>query len=453
MGINGVDIELFPLVFDKKKFSFDKFFASVIKFNTDDFDEGTVEPLEKLEDFNIRLRRREFRKKALTKTTFQVGANTKIGVQILAPFKKCKRPTGIMIDARTNTRITSLNVTKNAATGQVLGPEDLKRTLPLGNEDVDFEEAEQKAIKSFVPESFVLIGFKDRSRLKPYHFLEPALFVVPDEDRVAGSGRFTDALTKAMLQKNQIAIAKVRLSDRATLRFCALVPQAEKPGSEKTFKACGFHMILLPFADDLRRLDEKIPECPTQPSRQQVDTAMKIIYEFSTDSFSPSSFENPSLHQFYSVLEAFALNQEAPAQVLDTLQPDTDALNEKEDILEEFNEMFNLLESYDTNLNQNNGFSDHEGDKLADKKADPNKTKRTKGPGKTKAETKTEKSDDAEIFEEDKPDPLIEIEQLIKVKKFAKLSKADLVMYLKSKDPYVDEKLPKSELIKIVTGQ
>ena len=62
MENNGIEVDLFPLVFERKKFDFKKYFANVIKLRSDDFDERYYEPIEKLEDFNIRLRRRETRK-------------------------------------------------------------------------------------------------------------------------------------------------------------------------------------------------------------------------------------------------------------------------------------------------------------------------------------------------------------------------------------------------------
>lgn len=217
------------------------------------------------------------------------------------------------------------------------------KTVNLGGENVPVDPAETEAIKNFVPEGFTLLGFKNRARVKPYYSLEPPLFVAPLEDKVAGSGNFFDALVKTLIKQDKVAIARIRLSERSAFKFAALVPQDEHFDEERNLIPCGFHLIFLPFADNLRRLDDDAPPS-SDPNQFQIESALALINQFTIDRFDIRNFENPGLQKFYTVLQAFALNEKEIEKVDDSLQPDTDFLLEKLDVFKQFNAVFGLNE-------------------------------------------------------------------------------------------------------------
>lgn len=105
----------------------------------------------------------------------------------------------------------------------------------------------KKAVQDIGLSGMQLMGFKDKDCLKVYHNIGHSTFVVPDERRATGSSACVDALIKEMERKDEIAIVKFRPKDDSQIRMCALLPQ-EAAGSTPA----GFHLVVLPYADDIR---------------------------------------------------------------------------------------------------------------------------------------------------------------------------------------------------------
>ena len=49
-------------------------------------------------------------------------------------------------------------------------------------------------IKSIEPPGITLVGFKPKSLIKSYHNIRTSYFLYPDEEHIAGSQQFFDAL-------------------------------------------------------------------------------------------------------------------------------------------------------------------------------------------------------------------------------------------------------------------
>lgn len=111
------------------------------------------------------------------------------------------------------------------------------------------------------------------------------------------------------------------------MRFCALLPQDEKPVEDQVPTPPGFQLIVLPFADDIRDLDAVMDAANVQKAtmdsltKEERAAARLVIRNLSID-FNSRDFENPSLQKFYSGLQALALNEEEPEPVEDLLEPD-----------------------------------------------------------------------------------------------------------------------------------
>ena len=96
-----------------------------------------------------------------------------------------------------------------------------------------------------------LLGFKDRSELAFEDNIRHSYFIYPDEDTYAGSRRTFTALLTSMIKKGKIGLVRALTRRNASPSFCALLPQEESDG-EEWVEPSGFHLIPLPFADDIR---------------------------------------------------------------------------------------------------------------------------------------------------------------------------------------------------------
>lgn len=212
------------------------------------------------------------------------------------------------------------------------------------------------AIKKFDKVGMTLMGFKPRTYLKAYHNVKHATFVYPDDKKVAGSSQCADALIKEMIFKERIAIVRVQARENTQMKFCALLPQDESYNEETGIQTPpGFQCIVLPFAEDIRDLDnilaaagfgqreerEMQPASETLPklAEKERNAAKLMIKNFSID-FDSRNFENPTIQKFYSGLQALALNEDEPEEVEDYLEPDYEELERRGPVLQKFKDAF-----------------------------------------------------------------------------------------------------------------
>jgi len=92
-------------------------------------------------------------------------------------------------------------------------------------------------------------------------------------------------------------------------------------------------MILLPWAEEIRDLSFPAPESGVNMARSLVDSARRAVSSMALDSFVPGCCENPVLQKHYAAVQALALGEEQPEEVVDVLHPDAAALAEKAPIL------------------------------------------------------------------------------------------------------------------------
>ena len=119
-----------------------------------------------------------------------------------------------------------------------------------------------------------------------------------------------------MIRKDKIAIVRVQVRDNTQVRFCALLPQDEKFDDMSGIQTPpGFQLIVLPFADDIRSLDNIMEAAGFQKSDDRMDepaivdqlrpeekNAARLLIKNLTIDFDPRNFENPSIQKFYSGL-------------------------------------------------------------------------------------------------------------------------------------------------------
>ena len=332
MNDSDITIELFPMNFDNKRFNLSNFYSQIIPANSDDDIDGGTDNLlsieqctDRLRELTKRIRQKEIKKRTLGKVPFFL-TNRKI----------------YNVDAKTNKLLKGLNSIKCKDTGGELYPEQVGSYQLYGNRKIPFSKEEMSQIKFIEEPGMKLMGFKSIESIKPYYNIRESYFIYPNELFSNGSGTLVDAMIKQMLNKKKCAIVKFVSREGSVVKFCALMPQAEKYDEDYFQTPPGFNMIILPWADDIRSNSEILAKNPKElpeVSNEQSELAKKIIKKMNI-SFDCRAFENYELQKFYSTLQALALEESNIEQVEDSLQPHSEGL---EKVLNGLDENFRIM--------------------------------------------------------------------------------------------------------------
>ena len=263
----------------------------------------------------------------------------KMGLSVYSLNRPQNKGSYVHVDSRTNEEVKCVTKYICRDTGQELLPTDIKLYQQFAGEKVIFEKEEVAQMKSLVETGLTLMGFKPRSSLKLHHHIKPASFLYPDEKKVVGSTALFSSLLRRCAARDVIPIctfARANISPR----FVALLPQQEEIDEHGLqIKPPGFHMVYLPYADDLRKVT--VEEHP-RANEEQIDKMKEVIDKLKF-TYTPDSFENPALQKFYRCLEAFALDRDEVEEFDDLTEPNVERIDRKAgDLITEFKVSFFL---------------------------------------------------------------------------------------------------------------
>lgn len=216
-------------------------------------------------------------------------------------------------------------------TGEIVTPAQLTKYLPLpDDEKLRIETGTLSGlygIKGQTQPHLTLLGFKPRTSDKWHHRIKNPMFLYPETKKglhaTEGGDAVVAALIAAMREKDVIGIARYVPRRNVMARLVALYPQFEAIDEANIqVRPPGLHLIPLPFADDLRslNLDEHITERPHSSRRREV--VGKMLRSMEISAFDPESMPNPAIQQFYSALEALALDMTEPPEIIDVSKLD-----------------------------------------------------------------------------------------------------------------------------------
>ncbi|KAN0064611.1 ATP-dependent DNA helicase II subunit 1 [Thecaphora frezii] len=187
---------------------------------------------------------------------------------------------------------------------------------------VRFTPNELKRLKSMgLYPSLKLLGFKDRSELKFQDNVKHAYFIYPSDAEWRGSKKVFAALLDSMLRKDKIGLGLFMPRQNTMPSFVAILPQPEEVADGQQIQPPGMHLIILPYADDVRDVPEAVQTTETALD-SQVDAAKAVIERFQKKlPFNPDHYPNPALNHHYAVLKATAFQEELPEAVEDYTVP------------------------------------------------------------------------------------------------------------------------------------
>ncbi|KAF8824695.1 hypothetical protein HHX47_DHR7000139 [Lentinula edodes] len=326
----GVIVEPFFIQSEDRRFDVTKFYSSVLQTNAfaDDVDSdpsilNQSISISRIEDLLSQMKFREVAKRALFNIPFELAKGLTIGVKGYGLVTEQKKgeykyfvDLGDRLEAATvktgqldedrQVEVDKSNIVYGMA---VVG------AAPSNDDAEDDSMAATKVVKSgqrpfYTADemrSFRTLGlepgFKPRDTIKFEDNVKHSLFLYPEENTYAGSKRTFSALLKSMIKK-----------------------KVEEDVDE--MEPAGFHIIPLPFADDIRSapIDEGYIA-----SDDLKDKARAWINKMTIKSgYIPDSYPNPALAFHYDQLEASAFREEFnPDAFEDLTEPNVDLIHAK----------------------------------------------------------------------------------------------------------------------------
>ncbi|CCL99933.1 uncharacterized protein FIBRA_01958 [Fibroporia radiculosa] len=349
LGQAGVIVEPFFISTEEKEFRPAKFYSSVLLPHNlvDDGDAAaTVLPesisITRIDDLLQQMRFHEVPKRALFSLPLQLAPGLTIGVKGYGLVTEQRRGAykyfvdlGDRMEVATS-RTVYVDEDRQAETertrvlyGLQLGATVAAEEAEVASDDEGGTSARVVSLNSRVfytadevrsfrnmglDPGIKLLGFKDRSELAFEDNVKHSLFIYPDEMSYSGSKRTFSALLRTMIRKKKIALVLSLARRNSSPVFCAMLPQQchaaelwiardemrtisyrkhpQKVDESGWREPPGFHLIPLPFADDIRAasVDESIRAL----SYHNVQLQASAFRE----EFDPASFEDLTVPKY-----------------------------------------------------------------------------------------------------------------------------------------------------------
>lgn len=231
-----------------------------------------------------------------------------------------------------------------------------KSAPPTIRTRITFTESEIRQFKTLDLEPQIkILGFQDPSALRFEHNVKHSVFVYPDESAFVGSTRTFAALLAVCAKRNRHAVALALLRRNATPIYCCLIPQPETYGEDGSQdKPPGFHLVPLPFADDIRdrpdKIDPTFAKCTEEQKVAMTEVTKKL--RLRGNGYQSQSYPNPgecctssveskcvgadaplfssALQYFYAKLQSLAFAEDSfdPNQTEDKTLPQVDKMHQ-----------------------------------------------------------------------------------------------------------------------------
>ncbi|KAF8799055.1 Ku DNA-binding complex, Ku70 subunit [Phlegmacium glaucopus] len=360
----GVAVEPFFISTEEKSFDVSTFYSSILlptNIGDEELEDSSVLPesisISRIEDLLSQMRFHEVPKRAQFSIPFKLANNFTIGIKGYGLVTEQKIGSykyfvdlGDRMEVAT-VRTTYLDEDRQAEVDKtkIVYGADLGASA-AGDDDDDGDEAlgsfgarlvkaghrpfyTANEIRSFrtmgLEPGIKLLGFKDRSELRFEDNVKHSVFIYPDELSYSGSKRTFSALLRSMIKKNKIGLVLTLMRRNSTPLFCALLPQEEKEDESGWTEPAGFHLIPLPFADEIR--SAPIQEA-FQASEELKDAAFAWIDKLSVKNgtYPPDSYPNPALAYHNEQIEASAFREQYdPDSFEDLTEPKVEMIHKR----------------------------------------------------------------------------------------------------------------------------
>ncbi|KAJ3554418.1 hypothetical protein NM688_g3122 [Phlebia brevispora] len=359
----GIIVEPFFISTEDKPFLTSKFYSSVLlptNLTDDDENDSEVLPesmsITRIEDLLAQMRIHEMPKRALFSIPFELAENFVIGIKGYGLVTEQKKGSyryfadlgdrmapvatrSAYIDpneVHKDDILYGMSLGETAAAPEQVDEESMDitgggaaRTVPLGNK-VFYTADEIKSFRTLgLDPGLKLLGFKSRKELVFEDNIKHSVFIYPDEMSYSGSKRTFTALLKTMIKKKRIGLVRALMRRNSSPVFCAMIPQAENAEEGGWNEPAGFHLIPLPFADDIRAATVQTAARASEELREAARLWIEKL-SVKNGAYPPDSYPNPALAYHNAQLEASAFREEFdPESFEDLTLPKYDIIHKR----------------------------------------------------------------------------------------------------------------------------
>ena len=249
--------------------------------------------------------------------------------------QKTTKPAPKYVDAEDHQDLRTETVYLDKESGEVVAPK--KSYLEIGPEKqkVIVKNAEKQATyaasKNFHANACKLgmhcLGFVDTSEVTQRDRLlkGQGKFVRADETVFGGKEAFSALLTACAERHVSVLCADV-YNAKSQVKYVALIPQVENDAYLGV--PAGFHVVKVPFRDDLRQPEKAIGKSAPQTSatEDQIQAAEALVESLELQEYHPTRISNPELQAHYKASEAIALNKRKVEKISDDTAPPIEQL-------------------------------------------------------------------------------------------------------------------------------
>lgn len=343
-----IEVVFCPLIseFDGEKF-YRELVCQIMKIDLDEFE--FPEPMLDEKHLLGPMTRRGHKNRAMAYLEFEISSALKFGVGVYSNKRKDKAILStVQLLRKDNSEIKRKRFTKFAykrssedagsddEEGELdyehLNPADAYKFLDIGDEKVKFTTLEAFEIKQVMNPKLKLLAFKPKSFVNEcYYFIKSQSFLYPHDGRIKNSSKLFRALWEKMIADDKVAVCAYTMRMKSFPRLVILVPSQQALQDGELFSYDGFHLIYMPYADDIRDLSKFMPE---PVAEQENDFAVrenlsKIISKLRIK-YTPTMFDNMRNHRIIACVESQAYDEELDDDTRESFKcPNIEAQDER----------------------------------------------------------------------------------------------------------------------------
>ncbi|CAG0905272.1 unnamed protein product [Cyprideis torosa] len=344
---NGVRLEVVPW---GPAFQLDKFYRGLLDLAPGEEQARGVSTFQSLLQ---RVHRPFYKSRTGARVTLDLGdGKTRIGVGIYQLVRPKKIPHSGYVKRDTNEDVQAVQELIHVDSGQKLKSADIIKYQEFADQKLIFKPTEVKKIKAVFPDlGLKLLGFKPLSHFNwAWHLKNPS-FIYPDESKIKGSTSLFAALLSRCLARRVYPVVWYCPQEHSNICLAALYPQAEEI-DEAGWQMVppGFHVFPLPFLSDFRELPEGVARstCPDKVTGEEEEAAGAVVKSLFRVKLNLNKFENPALQQYWTHVEALALNLDKAEEFEDYTIPNDEIIESRsQEAVQAFKEVVGIDEAYD----------------------------------------------------------------------------------------------------------